>query len=657
MSYRVTVLPQKRNMDAAEGETLLSVLCRAGLTVDAPCGGNGTCGKCKVLVDGKQTLACQTVVNGDMTVTVPIAPAPALLATGIGAAGCQNRGYGLAFDIGTTTVAGYLLGPGGTELAKDSAMNPQVAFGADVISRIRHALDGQMEVLTDGIRRCADKIARSLCQRCGIFPEQIETISLVGNPAMQQLFLGIIPDNLAQLPYAPVLIRADTVEAAPYFPHFQKARLLIVPNISGFVGADTLACLLSTGMDQQEPLSLLVDIGTNGEMVLGNQDRLVACSTAAGPALEGAGIRWGMRAMEGAIDHVWKEPEGFGCSVIGGGAPAGICGSGLIDVVAAALDGGLLNRRGRIENKSRTITLADHIQLTQEDIRQLQQAKGAIAAGIRLMAEHLGVRLEDIDRVYLAGAFGSFLNPESACRIGLLPAVLKNKIVVMGNAAGSGAKLLLCDDGALLRTEQLAAGIHHLELASAPGFQRCFADCMYFETPQEYWCQKAKTLGFTYAAPLDVNTIQPKDTVRAMCASDKCGAYGKNWTCPPHCGSLEDCAAKMSRYHRGILVQTVGKLEKVIDTKAYRRTEAHHLEQFHRLCDLIRETYPQALGLGSGGCRICPQCAYPESCRFPEKACPSMEGYGLFVTQVCRDNGLAYHYGERTITYTACVLF
>lgn len=173
----------------------------------------------------------------------------------------------------------------------------------------------------------------------------------------------------------------------------------------------------------------------------------------------------------------------------------------------------------------------------------------------------------------------------------------------------------------------------------------------------QLWICKALEAGFSYAVPLDLSTLTPRQDVRNMCAADKCGAYGKNWTCPPHCGSLEDCAARIQGYARGILLQTVGTTEKAIDTKAYRRAEAQHLEAFHKFCEAVRNVYPHALCLGSGGCRICSKCAFPDPCRFPEKACSSMEGYGLFVTQVCRDNGLAYHHGERTVTYTACVLF
>lgn len=173
----------------------------------------------------------------------------------------------------------------------------------------------------------------------------------------------------------------------------------------------------------------------------------------------------------------------------------------------------------------------------------------------------------------------------------------------------------------------------------------------------EKWIDKALTCGFSHAVPLDIATLIPNADVRDMCAADKCGAYGRNWTCPPHCGTLAECEARLQQYHRGLLLQTVGKLEKVIDTKGYRRTEAQHLAQFHQFCDEIRIDHPDALCLGSGGCRICDKCAFPENCRLPEKACSSMEAYGLFVTEICRRNGIPYHYGERTIAYTACVLF
>lgn len=171
------------------------------------------------------------------------------------------------------------------------------------------------------------------------------------------------------------------------------------------------------------------------------------------------------------------------------------------------------------------------------------------------------------------------------------------------------------------------------------------------------WTEVAKSMGFDAAAPLDPKTLTTREDVRDMCAADKCGAYNKNWTCPPACGTVAECQAKMRGFDHGILLQSIGHMTKAIDSKCYRETERRHMKNFYAFAEEIRKVYPNALCLGAGGCRVCKQCAYPESCRFPEKAMSSMEGYGLFVTQVCRDAGVPYYYGERTIAYTACVLF
>ena len=171
------------------------------------------------------------------------------------------------------------------------------------------------------------------------------------------------------------------------------------------------------------------------------------------------------------------------------------------------------------------------------------------------------------------------------------------------------------------------------------------------------WIEKAKALGFDTAVLLEPGILSAREDVRAMCAADQCGAYGKNWTCPPACGTVEECQNRMRQYRRGILLQSVGHMTKTIDSKCYRETERRHLQKFHAFAEQIRKEYPGALCLGAGGCRICKQCAYPEPCRFPEKAVSSMEGHGLFVTQVCRDAGVPYYYGEKTIAYTACVLY
>ncbi len=621
----VTLLPENRILTAQPDETLHAVLAREGL-IDAPCGGRGTCGKCKVIADGQEVLACQTLIDRDMAVTLP---------HGKSTKSAGLPGKRAAFDIGTTSVVCYLLGDDGQILAQASARNPQAAYGADVISRIQTAQNGNAETLTSLIRQCTNELICSICSD----PEELEIICVVGNPAMQQLFLNLPVENLTRIPFDPVLTRSEIRE-----------KLLIVPDISGFVGADTVAGILACGIHETEEMTLLVDIGTNGEMVLGNKNRMIACSTAAGPALEGANIQCGMRAEPGAIDHVWLEKGQFTCSIIGSGEAKGICGSGLMDAIAAALDLGLLNCRGKILTADSKIMLTKNVYLTQEDIRQIQLAKGAIRAGIDLLIQKLGKP----ERVLLAGAFGSCLNPISACRIGLLPEELRDRIISAGNTAGQGAVMLAADPGKLAVTDDILEKTEFLELANLPAFPRTFARAM--ELP-ENWCHSAKALGFDHAFPLDPALLQAREDVRQMCAADKCHAYGKNWTCPPHCGTLPECQQRMHRYRRGILLQTVGQLSKDIDSRGYREAEQRHLESFDRFCNSIRRQYPHALCLGAGGCRICKKCAWPEDCRFPDRAVSSMEGYGLFVTQVCRDCGAEYYHGERTITYTACVLF
>lgn len=473
MFYRITV--GEKEICVQAGQTLLSALRQAGLAVDAPCGGEGRCGKCKVFVDGKEVLACQTVVDRDMTVTLPQKAAQNILTAGIQGPLDTGTGMALAFDIGTTTVVGYLLN-GGEELAYVGRGNPQTAFGADVVTRIRLATQGKLDAT--GIRDCLEQMTVQLCKKAAVLPENIKTVCVVGNPAMQQLFLGLPLENLAKVPFAPVLTEARTVPAGEILPIWKNAQLQIVPNIAGFVGADTVAGILATGMDTSEKLSLLVDIGTNGEMVLGSCHKMLACSTAAGPALEGALIRFGMRGQAGAIDRVRLENGKPVCSVIGNGEAVGICGSGLIDAVAVALELGLVNERGKVLTADGLVHLTEKIHLTQEDIRQVQLAKGAIAAGIHLLAHSVGVALEDIETVYLAGAFGTYMDPVSACRIGLLPRKLEGRTVAVGNAAGSGTKLMAC--GGLQRARQAVEKTAALELSSLPAFPRCFAKNMRF---------------------------------------------------------------------------------------------------------------------------------------------------------------------------------
>ena len=500
MTCTVTVLPAGRKLSAQPGENLLALLRSTNLAPEAPCGGNGKCGKCTVLIGGKPVLACGYTVSGDVTVHVTAAKTHArILTDGYGAEvepQPLRDGAMAAFDIGTTTVVCYLLEAGtGHLLAAASAVNPQQSYGADVISRIQRALAGEMEAQTRLIREQMGSLLGDACRQAGVLPETVGVISVVGNPCMQQLFLGIMPENLAKIPFAPVLTKAEVGEAGDIFPFCPHAALVTVPDISGYVGADTVGCVLASGLDREEKRTLLVDIGTNGEMVLGNRERMIACATAAGPALEGAKIRFGMRGEPGAIDHAALVGNTLSLSVIGGGEAAGICGSGLIDIAAVLLDAGVVNARGRLAEPGtalplgdrifetegqRCFRLTDSVYLTQDDIRQLQMAKGAIASGIELMAAQLGGGVETIERVLLAGAFGSFIRPESACRIGLLPPPLLDRIQAIGNAAGSGARRVACSGAELQRAQTIADRAEFLELAALPEFQRTFAQSMRF---------------------------------------------------------------------------------------------------------------------------------------------------------------------------------
>ena len=470
---------------------LLELLRENGVAIEAPCGGLGTCGKCVVRLDGKDVLACQTLVSENCTVEVPETEETVVLTRGISfgdvpAIDPIASGDLLAVDIGTTTVAAFLLdGETGEQLATASLLNPQSSYGADVISRIQAAMDGSLEDLQKLICDGVNALVETLCEKAGRSPADIGVVSLVGNPAMQQLFLGLDPMNLAAVPFDPVLTSASTWAAKDYLPLCENATLLVVPDIAGYVGADTVGAVLATKLDSVEDNVLLVDIGTNGEMVLRANGRMAACSTAAGPALEGAKITFGMRGAPGAIDKVWLEDGELRFHVIGDTDATGICGSGLIDAVASFLDLGLINKRGRIQsteetNGQRVLYLNDDIYLTQNDIHEVMLAKGAIAAGVELLAKTLGIEVSDIDRVLLAGAFGSFLNADQASRIGLLPAGLEGKATAVGNAAGVGACRMALSRSEFERTDDLLKQVEFVELANLPDFMTVFARRMGF---------------------------------------------------------------------------------------------------------------------------------------------------------------------------------
>lgn len=412
--------------------------------------------------------------------------------------------YGLAIDIGTTTLAGYLLSLStGQELAVRSQMNPQKSFGADVISRIKRVHDqgeAGLKELHEAVVSGINTLIRQLCGAAKINADHIYKITVAGNPTMLHLFTAVDPSQIDHSPYIPVLrdglvLSAEELrlEANP------RAQVYVLPAVSGYVGADIMAGVLFTGLHQSDKLSLFVDIGTNAEIVVGNREKMLTCSTPAGPAFEGAAIKYGMNAIPGAISHIslnnGSEPE---LEVIGGGIPQGICGSGLIDLVAELRKVGLINKRGNLLHQAglpyiERVTLGERgqpqflvtnadrpIYLTQQDIRELQLAKGAVQSGVEVILREWGAAPEDIDVVYLAGAFGSYIRRESVLRLGMLPPFPLEKIKVMGNAAGQGAKLCLLNTEKSVDIQELVQQIEYFELSYYKTFSDVFVQSMYF---------------------------------------------------------------------------------------------------------------------------------------------------------------------------------
>ena len=590
---KVTFKPSGLIYEARPGMSIMDAIRFNDLKLDAPCGGNGTCKKCKVMVTDekgtREVLACMTKITGDITVDISrkdeghrilmggitrdVAPTPAVkvytleipkpstadlrdswrrLTDTLSAAAAVPADYfrpnlrvisklyntleenkyrvdavvcadeildvvsvgspvlGLAYDIGTTTVACYFVDMrSGEQIAQSSLLNPQTTYGGDVIMRVKYCVENGVDGPTGDIRKALNQLAAKCAASAKQKMKNIYLITVVGNTCMHHLFLGISPASLAYAPYTPAAAEPMQLTASEFgFAVNPSAKLYMLPNIAGFVGADTVGAALAASMDEKKEITLLIDIGTNGEMVLGTEKRLIACSTAAGPAFEGALITCGMRGAEGAIDHVSLKDGKFAYSVIGGGKPIGICGSGLIDLMSELVRTGLVESAGRLlppdeidteEGKSladyiieyegqRAFLLADGdasgtgeaLVFTQKDIREVQLAKGAMAAGIQMMCQRLGIVTDDIKTVMIAGAFGSYMSPASACGIGLIPPELEEEVMAIGNAAGQGAKLCVLSIDEYKRAADISKKIEYLELAADPAFQDVFVDELEF---------------------------------------------------------------------------------------------------------------------------------------------------------------------------------
>ncbi|MHB9008226.1 MAG: ASKHA domain-containing protein [Limisphaerales bacterium] len=505
-TVRIELLPLGRGIEVVAGNPLLEVLFPLG--VEFPCGGRGKCKGCRVrLIEGRLDptpedrqilkpeeladgwrLACRARALTDLKIEIAQWEA-AILGDDTPFAFHPQEGLGVAVDLGTTTVVVQLLDlRTGRVLGVRTGLNAQARHGADIMSRIDFALaPGGADQLRDLIRRQIGDLIRDLLDEAGreapALPgrSELRKVVLVGNTVMHHLFCGLNVAPLAHHPFEP------EQDGLMVFPAEQlgwgaagRAETVFLPCLGSFVGSDILAGLLATRLHESAALVALVDLGTNGEMVVGNRDRMLCASTAAGPAFEGARISMGMRAATGAISAAFVEDGALRCEVIGNTAPRGLCGSGLVDVVAGALDLGWILPSGRLAHGARELALVDSVRLSGADVRELQLAKGAIAAGLGLLLEQWGARLEDLTRVHLAGAFGNYINRQSARRIGLLP-FGPERTEPAGNTALLGAKLALgSTEGTDLTFAALRTRIRHVSLNDDPRFHEVYVDHMGF---------------------------------------------------------------------------------------------------------------------------------------------------------------------------------
>jgi uncharacterized 2Fe-2S/4Fe-4S cluster protein (DUF4445 family) len=522
-----------------KGVTLLEAIAGEPLaSISAPCGGRGRCGKCLVRVlepnDGPKPsaadlrfvspekldlgyrLACtcmvglvsrvETVteyldatVKGDLPrFTRPAEPLPRATEAGRFAA---------AVDIGTTTVAVFLVeSESGEAVDVLAQMNRQSVYGADVLSRIVHSDAGGLPAISTAIRAQIHEVLRELTERNGATLADVGILSVAGNTTMLHFFAGEDPSQIGRAPFTPVFV--DCREYPPQqlsLPLAEKGVVILLPSVSAYIGSDIVSAAVAVDMDRDSRTTLLVDIGTNGELALRHQDRILACSTAAGPAFEGACISAGVGGVPGAIRTWRREAVSFHFDTIAGAEPVGVCGSGLMDLLSTLLTDRVVEETGRMvrpselhevvdrqvapayeerlaedENGEPALKIAGPYLFTQKDVREIQLAKAAIAAGIDTLLEHTGIAPSELQRVVLTGGFGHHLGVNSAVNIGLLPAIPSERFHTISNAAGVGAVQVLREAPTLDRMIASQQSVEYLELSGHSLFEERFVEQMTF---------------------------------------------------------------------------------------------------------------------------------------------------------------------------------
>ena len=493
------LLPLGKVLRVKRGTPLHDVLFAHG--VEFPCGGRGLCKGCRVKVlagvlpitdEDRQKLstaelaegwrlACRGRAESDLKIDLAQWES-AILSDESAFAFTPREGLGIAVDLGTTTIVAQLLDlQTGHVLAVRTALNAQAKCGADIMSRVETAVArGGQRTLQNLVRKQIGRLLQELLTAAESTAQEVKNVVVVGNTVMHHLFCGISVEPLSHYPFVPVSSGLQVFDAAELGWNLAAPTAVrFLPCLGSFVGSDILAGLLATNLHQGERVAALIDLGTNGEIVVGNHERMLCASTAAGPAFEGARISMGMRAATGAISEVRVRDGGLECHVVGNVAPRGICGSGLVDAVAAGLALGWISSKGRLAN-GEALALAGPVSLSQWDVRELQLAKGAIAAGFRILLEQWGATVDDLTQVFLAGAFGNYINHTNARRIGLLD-FPGEKVRPSGNTALLGAKLALFSlpeqDGAY---PEILSRVKHVSLDEDARFQETFVEEMVF---------------------------------------------------------------------------------------------------------------------------------------------------------------------------------
>ncbi len=528
--HHLVVLPSGQRSLVREGISILEAIRNCGYYVTSDCGGQGTCGKCRVMlfpermpttqdrlhlnedeIEQGVRLACQHIVHSDTRVvlldvlkTATILDESNVSKVSVPVDQGREGEYGIAIDVGTTTVVAYLLDlETGDQLGVTSVLNPQVAYGDDVISRLvyseKDAKNAVMlqKIIVDTI----ESLCLNLLKEFSLTPDVLTLLCFVGNTVMHHFVLGLDISKLSRAPYVPSRTEGLTLHTDELRFSTIKGEAYAAPLIGGFIGSDTVALILSQGLHQTKNTYLAIDIGTNGEIVLSHDGHVYACSTAAGSAFEGASVTHGMRGQVGAIEHVtfdaeMRTPE---LSISGDVIPRGLCGSAIVDVVAEMLYHRVLTPEGRILDSPRTIeggsfgrafivveegeySAKKRILFTQKDVRQIQLAKAAIRAGAEVLLAETGVPLEMVDAIILAGAFGNYIDPSAALSIGLLPPVSKENIKQVGNTAGLGAKMMLVSSDMRKEAEMVAKSTHYISLAGRKAFEKRFIGFTIFPT-------------------------------------------------------------------------------------------------------------------------------------------------------------------------------